>query len=309
MTKLIYPEQKKFAFTIFDDTDYATVENVKPIYELLLRLNIFTTKSVWVFPPNDNENKYYNSQTLSTPEYLDFVRWLCKSGFEIAFHNSSMDSNVREVTISSIERFKELLDFYPNVHANHDLNKENIYWGKERLDLPILKLIMKYTKKSYDFMGHKADSPFFWGDICQKHITYVRNFVFREINLLRINPTIPYKDSNRPFVKYWFSSSDGGTVKSFNQLLSSSNQERLEKEKGVCIVYAHFAKGFVENGEVNSKTKELLIELSKRDGWFVPVSKLLDYLRTQQLSNKRSLSERTNMELRWFLTKLLYGTN
>lgn len=309
MAHFRFPENKRFAFTVFDDTDYATVENVKPIYDLLLELGMLTTKSVWVFPTDDISNRYYHSETLGAPEYLEFVRRLHKSGFEIALHNASMTSSVREVTIEAIERFNKLLGFYPNIHVNHSSNKENLYWGAERLDLPFFRFLMKYKRNPLEFVGHKPGSPFFWGDVCQKYITYVRNFVFREINLLRINPTIPYKDPKRPFVNYWFSSCEGGSVRTFNQLLSSKNQARLEREGGVCIVYTHFAKGFVENGKVHAKTRELLLELSKRNGWFVPVSALLDYLRTQQPRETRSLYERVHMELRWFITKVIYGTS
>lgn len=309
MKRMTFPEGKKFAFTIFDDTDHATVDNVKPIYELLLDLGIITTKSVWVFPINDERNPYYQSQTLSDPDYLNFIRWLVANRFEIAFHNASMGSSAREQTIAAIERFRELLGFYPNIHANHWMNRENLYWGQDRIDFPIFKFIMKLKRRSAYFVGHKPDSPFFWGDICQQYITYVRNFVFREINLLRVNPTMPYLDPKRPYVKYWFSSSEGGSVKSFNRLICPRNQERLEEEGGVCIVYTHFANGFTEKGKVNDETRKLLWQLSRRNGWFVPVSELLDYLRARQPAQTLSVSERITMELRWILTKLFYGTS
>lgn len=309
MKSLKFPEEKRFALTIFDDTDCATVENVKPIYELLLELNIITTKSVWVFPTNDMTNPYYHSQTLLDPEYLELIKWLHKCGFEIAFHNASMDSSVRDVTIAAFERFKALLGFYPRVHANHVDNRENLYWGDARLDMPLLRFFMKFKRPGSYFSGHRPESPFFWGDVCRQHIVYVRNFVFREINLLRINPTMPYKDPNRPYVNYWFSSSEGGDVDSFNHLLSSKNQGKLEREGGVCIVYTHFANRFAECGKVNPKTRALLVELSKRSGWFVPVFTLLDYLRTQQRRETRSWAERISMEMRWALTKLIYGTS
>ena len=309
MRKLKFPNQKQFAFTIFDDTDNATVDNVKPLYDLLLQLGIITTKSVWVFPGKDTHNKTKQPHTLSNPQYLEFVRWLYNNGFEIALHNASMQSSVREVTKSAIEYFRETLGFYPNVHTNHHCNKENLYWGRERINLPILRFFMKLKKQFSDSEGRKPDSPFFWGDICKNHITYVRNFIFKEINLLRINPTLPYRDPNRRFVNYWFSSSDGFNIENFNQLISSKNQDILEDEGGVCIAYTHFGMYFVEGGKVHPKTKELLHELSMRDGWFVPVSTLLDYLRTQQSSETRSLLERFNMEFRWFLTKVFHGTS
>jgi hypothetical protein len=44
-----WPNGKSFAFTIVDDTDEATVNNVKPIYDLLYELGFKTTKTVWLF--------------------------------------------------------------------------------------------------------------------------------------------------------------------------------------------------------------------------------------------------------------------
>jgi hypothetical protein len=309
MKRIDFPCHKKFAFTIFDDTDLATVENVKPIYDLLYQLGIITTKSVWVFPTSDVNNEYYHSQTLSDSDYLNFIKSLHDKEFEIASHNASMNSSRRENILKAIDVFKEKLGFYPNAHANHTNNIENIYWGHERFDIPILRFIMRYLSKSSGSTGHKVNSPHFWGDICQKHLTYVRNLVFKEINLLNINPTLPYKDPKRPFVNYWFSSSEGGNVSSFNNLLSSKNQDKLEREGGICIVYTHFANDFVKDGKVNFETKKLLTELSKREGWFVPVSTLLDFLRSQQDTDDRPFHEKVYMELRWFFSKLYYGTS
>ena len=47
-TDIIYPQNKNFAFTIFDDTDYANIDNVKPIYDYLYDLGLLTTKSIWL---------------------------------------------------------------------------------------------------------------------------------------------------------------------------------------------------------------------------------------------------------------------
>jgi len=311
--KFDFPDKKKFAFTIFDDTDSATLENIRPVYELLLKLGMATTKSVWVLPSHDGQKSESYSHTLADKDYLDFVRWLDKNGFEIAFHNASGCSSTREATISALENFKKAVGYYPKVHANHETNKENIYWGCDRLDLPMTRAIYKIIKnlngKCAEFEGDKPGSPYFWGDVCQRRIKYVRNLVFREINLLKVNPTMPYSDPTRPFVKFWFSSCEGGDVQSFNRLISSRNQARLEQEGGVCIMYTHFAYGFVESGRVNPKTEELLTELSRRGGWFVPVSTLLDYLLTRQTRETRSPYERVNMELMWFFSKLVHKTS
>jgi hypothetical protein len=46
-----WPNGKRFAFTIVDDTDDATVQKVRPVYDFLLELGIRSTKTVWPFGP------------------------------------------------------------------------------------------------------------------------------------------------------------------------------------------------------------------------------------------------------------------
>lgn len=308
MKRVKFPEGKRFAFTIFDDTDLATVENIKPVYNLLSDLGIYTTKSVWVYDTVNPENPFYGSKTLEYPEYSEFICWLAKNNFEIAFHNATMESVKRGKTYAAFEKFREIVGYYPRSFANHESNLENLYWGYERLDNFLLRVVIRLFGKSSRSYGHLSDSAYFWGDLAKQHISYVRNFVYPEINLLKINPTLPYHDPQRPCVNYWFSSSEGSDVNSFNKLLALRNQERLEEEGGVCIVYTHFAKGFVENGKVNSKTSELLNELSRRNGWFVPVSILLDYLRSERNNAIRPLNEKVKMEIMWLLSKVWLGT-
>ena len=45
-----FPGGKRFAFTIMDDTDDATVQNVGPVYEALYSLGMGATKTVWPMP-------------------------------------------------------------------------------------------------------------------------------------------------------------------------------------------------------------------------------------------------------------------
>ena len=59
---------RNFAFSIFDDTDVATLEYIRPIYELLDRLGFRTTKSVWSLP-YQGSSEYEGSATLDDPEY------------------------------------------------------------------------------------------------------------------------------------------------------------------------------------------------------------------------------------------------
>jgi hypothetical protein len=91
-------DRRKFIFTILDDTDDATVENVKPAYELLEELGFRTTKTVWPLDCPEGSKLYFAAQTLQNPEYLAFIRELSVRGFELASHGATMESSVRERT-------------------------------------------------------------------------------------------------------------------------------------------------------------------------------------------------------------------
>ena len=79
---------------------------------------------------------------------------------------------------------------------------------------------------------------------------------------------MPYKDPTKPFVNYWFASSDGNNVKKFNKCISDKNQDRLEEEGGACIMYTHFADRFCSHGKLSEKFKIQMKRLSKKK-WLV----------------------------------------
>ena len=303
------PGNARFAFTVFDDTDGSTVENVEPVYRFLAEIGLRTTKSVW--PLASQPSAKIGGSTLAERDYLAFVRRLQQNGFEIGLHNVRNDDALRAMVIDGFNRFEDSLQTTPRTHCNHDRNRENLYWGPNRLEtLPVRFAYNLSTRFKYhrSFEGHVEDSPYFWGDICHDRITYVRNFVFDEINLLRLNPTLPYHDPKRPFVNFWFSSTEGATVNKFCELLSEPNQDRLAEEGGVCIMYTHFSAGFFQNRELNPIFKRLMLRIAKMNGWFVPVATLLDYLRQKQETSVISSAELSRMEKRWLLSKLIKGT-
>ena len=121
-------------------------------------------------------------------------------------------------------------------------------------------------------------------------------------------PIMPYHDPDRPYVNNWFASSEARDVDSFVKCITERNQDRLEKEKGACIIYTHFAYGFHTNGKIEPRFQFLMERLSKKNGWFIPVSSLLDYLletRGQHIITKK---ERRQLERRWLIHKLMVGT-
>jgi hypothetical protein len=115
---------------------------------------------------------------------------------------------------------------------------------------------------------------------------------------------MPYHDPQRPYVNFWFASSDGRDVQHFNELLTARSQEKLEAEGGACIVYTHFGKGFCEDGTLNRQFVEQMKSLSARNGWFVPVSTLLDFMLDRKNVMEISDSQRARIEMRWIYDKL-----
>jgi hypothetical protein len=298
-----FPGNKRFAFSIFDDTDLSTTVNVGPVYHLLSELGMLTTKSVW--PLATVREGWHGGSSLQEIEYLKFVLALKERGFEIALHNVRNHDSTRELIALGLERFHELIGHYPRSHANHSRNRDNIYWGASRFNgLRPLYSAGSLLGPRCIFEGDNPGTRYFWGDLCRDKVDYVRNFVFQQINLDVVNPTLPYHDPTRPFVKHWFSSCEGADVNSFCDMICETNQERLEAEGGVCIMYTHFACGFVMAGTVDPKVQQLLRALSKRNGWFVPVSVLLDHLRKEHNGCVIPAMELASMERRWALDRV-----
>ena len=79
--KITWPKNRQFAFTFCDDSDCATVKNVKPIYDLLDSLGIRSTKLIWLFKGiGDTLNE---GETCEDRQYLEWLLSLQKKGFEI----------------------------------------------------------------------------------------------------------------------------------------------------------------------------------------------------------------------------------
>ena len=243
--KIRWPEGKKFAFTVFDDTDLSVPGNYEAVYDCLYELGFRTTKSVWPISGSYHRPRDIQGSTCEDPEYLKTILELQRRGFEIAFHNSFDLALKRDEIIMALERFREIFGNYPRSMSNHASSQEGIYWGAARLT-GVTKLIYRFLRgfRPELHQGHIPDSPFFWGDHCQKRIDYVRNFIYADINTQRACPETPYHDSARPYVRQWFASAEGPKLDSFVRAVSEDQQDRLEAQGGMCIMYTHFGAGF-----------------------------------------------------------------
>jgi hypothetical protein len=308
MAEIEWPEGKRFAFTIFDDPDYDTTENVSAIYSFLGDLGLRTTKAVW--PVKGHGTPKIGGATCQDQQYLQWMLKLKEQGFEIALHNVTHHTSTREETARGIESFHRMFGHYPHSMANHSGCAENIYWESARVSglqrLLYDTLTLKLNGRNHESQGHIESSPLFWGDLCKEKIRYVRNFVLGDINTLKACPTMPYHDPARPYVNYWFASSEGATLDAFNAMLSENNQERLAREGGACIMYTHFAKGFVAKGTINKRFRVLMERMISLNGWFVPVHTLLDFILQVRGNHVISPTERKDLERKWLWHKIVH---
>jgi hypothetical protein len=302
-----WPDGKAFAFSVFDDTDLSTLANAPRVYELLADLGLRTTKSVW--PIRGTGVPVVGGATCEERAYAEWARQLQRQGFEIALHNVAPQTSTRPQTAEGLERFADLFGHDPVVHANHTGCREAIYWGDSRLTglsrAAYNALNRGRTRDAFE--GHLETSPLFWGDLCRDRVRYVRNFVGGDVNTLAFCPQMPYHDTERPYVDRWFASSEGPDVDSFAATLSEANQDRLEEEGGACIMYTHFGARFVLDGRIDSRFERLMRRLSAKNGWFVPVSTLLDHLAERRGRRVITAAERRMLERRWLAHKLRVG--
>jgi hypothetical protein len=306
--RIEWPGRKAFAFTIFDDPDAQTRDTGRRVYAFLADLGFRTTRGVWPGPIVRQPNS--SGETCQNPEYLQHTIELQRLGFEVGYHNTTAHSSTRPEIAAGLDAFRSYFGHDPSAMANH-YNAEAIYWGRARVTPPIRGIYTAATlgRTNGVHFGEVEGHPSFWGDLCRDRIEYCRNFVYADVNTLAACPWMPYHDPARPFVKAWYSSSEGSNVIRLIDMLSEANQDRLEDEGGACIIYTHFGHGYVENGKLHSRFKELMLRLSRKNGWFVPVSTLLDHLRRLRPEHTITDRQRQTLERRWLLGKLLRGTS
>ncbi len=279
--RVTFPEGKRFAFTIVDDTDLATLERNRPVYEVLRRYGLRTTKTAWALPPTELDHLPNAGDTLADKTYRDFLLGLRNHGFEIALHGVRGGSSTRADVVAGLEEFRRVFGSYPTLHINHSENRDNLYWGQDRWTFGPLRWLYALSRDDR-FSGDEAGSPYFWGDLAERHVRYVNQFTFEDINLLNVTPAFPYHLPDKPRVNFWFPTSNGNNLDMFESLLSKANLDRLEREGGICVVYSHLGSGsFNAEGGVNPRFEARIRDVASRSGWFVPATELLDYLASQ----------------------------
>ena len=127
-----------------------------------------------------------------------------------------------------------------------------------------------------------------------------------EVNTLRFDPDMPCRIKRKQtYSNYWFSSSDGQNADMFCRLLCRENVDRLAKEGGLCLVYTHFAYGFVKDGNLDARFTETIDRISAMNGWFAPAGEILEYLLGQKTSDRpRGAGREFIVDAKWALDRL-----
>lgn len=292
------------------------MENGPVVYDFLNSIGIRTTKTVWMFNGETREdNRNIIGDTCENQEYLSWTQSLQKQGFEIALHNVSWSNSKRERIIDGLELFKKYFGHDPKILIQHNdtVENESLYWGRNRLTFPIniffdtLTLLKQKPASSRIYKGTDRSSPFFWGDVCEEKIKYVRNFIFPGINTLKACPQMPYHDPSKPFVNKWFASTEAPEINSFNNIVNKKNIDRLEKESGCCIIYTHFGKNFVKEKLLNNDFAANMRYLAGKNGWFATASEILDHLENFTKTKNIARYSRFILETKWLLHKIKVG--
>jgi hypothetical protein len=303
-SSVTWPEGKHFAFTVFDDPDGQSLETSRLVYQFLADLGFRTTIAVWALGARRTPNS--GGETCANRPYLEHVQALAEQGFEVAWHNATLHTSTREETIEGLDRFRDYFGHDPASMANH-YNGEALYWGAERLSgmRRVLYLLATRHRAIDRYFGHSEGHPYFWGDMCHERIRYCRSFVFSDLNTLRACPWMPYHDPERPWVNCWFAASEGGQGPAFMKAIAELNQDRLEAEGGLCILYTHFGHGFVSDGKLNPAFVRLMKRMREKNGWFVPSYRILDHLTSNRGVFQVDAEIRRKIEWRWLAEKAL----
>jgi hypothetical protein len=250
------PYPYKAGFCVTDDTDAATLTQVKTVYDHLLSINFVTTKTVWPFNPSEPSGlpalpaSILEGITLQDQQYLDYCKMLHENGFEISLHGASSGNNGSAATRAAFDMLDTEIG-RSDTFICHAKNAENIYWNYRVTSLFPFRQLLKLLS-SHECYGEDAASPYYWGDICKERINQIRLFRTRALNTLKKNPHMPYYSPEKPLVNGWFSA----TKRSFHDCTSAEAQQKLVAENGLTVLYQYMHRYATKDGRLDENFKK-----------------------------------------------------
>jgi len=167
---MVFPDNKRFAFSILDDTDDATLKNVKPVYDVLREYGFRTTKTVWPLDCPEGSRIFFAAETLQNKPYLDFVHELAGDGFEVAFHGATMEPSHRERTIRALEFLKKEFGYYPRLFCTTATTEKTCTGAISAFKLPFCATCLAWRGKNL-----LSILPATWKDRITFGVIFVKN--------------------------------------------------------------------------------------------------------------------------------------
>ncbi len=280
---LRWPAPYRFAFGVTDDTDRSTTDSVRCVYEYCLARGIFPTRTTWVTPPRRTcgiigKEEADQAVTLADDEYRALCLELQAAGIEMALHGVSSGDNLREEVRDGYNTFRRIFGRDPSLIAFHSHNADNAYWGTSFVRSRIAKAIIALLvpDKTEKYFGADKDSEYYSSDILFERVRYIRMFRTIRLNVLRVNPSMPYHADHTPDVRFWFST----TAEDLHacRRVTPARLDRLAREDGLFLLYAHMAEKFVdEQGTIRPEAARVFDLIgSREDCWKAGGTAILD---------------------------------
>ena len=234
------PHPYRAGFTITDDTDASRLPTVRAVYDVLAAHRVRVTRTVWAFAPEEPcgipplPARMQRGVTLEDAAYLRYCEQLGEQGFEIALHGASAGNNRRARTERAFARLDR---HFPRswTYICHAKNAENPYWQEKTVARGPLRVPSRWFGRAHACSGEDPASPYFWGDLCRERVRYIRLFRTREPDVLAANPSMPYFEREKPYVRGWFSA----CKRSFARVTELDVLAALERDWGLCVLYQY----------------------------------------------------------------------
>lgn len=256
------PYPYKAGFCITDDIDAADFQSIKLVYDFLSEVKFPITKTAWAFSPEEpcgipaTPPSTLSGVTLENKDYFKYCKELYKKGFEICLHGASAGNNKRENTRCAIEFFKKNFG-NPDTFICHSRNADNIYWEEKVVTNPLLRFIIKLYS-SHKCYGEIPGSEYFWGDICKETINQIRLLRTRSTDTLALNPSMPYYNPKKPYVKGWFSA----TKRNIVDCTKDKALKLLKRDNGLTVLYQYLHRyADTKLEKLDNKFKKAIVKL------------------------------------------------
>jgi len=168
------------------------VENIKPIYDLLETLGFRTSKTAWMKKCVGRSKNFYRSQTMEEPEYAEYVHSLKKRDSR-SVSTAPRWNRVLGINFGCPGKIQGTFRGIPEDSLQPCRKQGQPLLGSgtvQHAGIPSCLQIDPFFESTL-LSGQDPESDFFWGDACRNHIKYMRNFCYDEVNVLKINPSMP----------------------------------------------------------------------------------------------------------------------